>query len=137
MRVRLPAWAMPRMQQSNFGGAISFLEQAEEDGARDKGVEKALADARFYYTMSEGSVFLSENDLSTAEKEYQAALAMRPGSPEALQGLGGTLMKAQQPEVAIPGLRALREAQVRRRRRMARVVPGEIRSRERRRGAAD
>jgi tetratricopeptide (TPR) repeat protein len=90
-----------RMQQSNFGGAISFLEQAQEDGAHDAGVAKALDDARFYYTMSEGAVALNENDLTTAEKQYQAALTMRPASPEALEGLGGTLMKAQQPEFAV------------------------------------
>ena len=90
-----------RMQQSNFGGAISFLEQAQQDGAKDPGIETALSAARFYYVMGEGSVALSENDLTTAEKQYQAALQMRPASPEALEGLGGTLMKAQQPEVAI------------------------------------
>lgn len=90
-----------RMQQSNFGGAISFLEQAQQDGAKDPGIETALSSARFYYIMGEGSVALNENDLTTAEKQYQAALQMRPASPEALEGLGGTLMKAQQPEVAI------------------------------------
>ena len=90
-----------RMQQSNFGGAISFLEQAQQDGARDSGIETALSAARFYYTMGEGAIALNENDLTTAEKQYQTALQMRPASPEALEGLGGTLMKAQQPEVAI------------------------------------
>ena len=90
-----------RMQQSNFGGAVSFLEQAEQDGAKDSGVENALAASRFYYVMGEGAIALNENDLPTAEKQYQAALAMRPASPEALEGLGGTLMKAQQPQVAV------------------------------------
>jgi tetratricopeptide (TPR) repeat protein len=90
-----------RMQQSNFGGAISFLEQAEQDGARDSGVENALAAARFYYVMSQGAIALNGDDLPTAEKQYQAALAMRPASPEALEGLGGTLMKAQQPRAAV------------------------------------
>jgi tetratricopeptide (TPR) repeat protein len=89
-----------RMQQSNFGGAISFLEQAKEDGAIDPGIDTALASARFYYVMSQGEVALDGNDLTTAERRYQAALAMRPEDPEALQGLGGTLMKAQQPEAA-------------------------------------
>ena len=90
-----------RMQQSNFGGAISFLEQAQQDGAKDPGIDTALSAARFYYVMGEGAIALNENDLTTAEKQYQAALVMRPASPEALEGLGGTLMKAQQPEVAI------------------------------------
>lgn len=90
-----------RMQQSNFGGAISFLEQAQQDGAKDPGIETALSAARFYYTMGEGAIALNENDLTTAERQYQVALQMRPASPDALEGLGGTLMKAQQPEVAI------------------------------------
>ena len=90
-----------RMQQSNFGGAISFLEQAKQNGARDAGIDTALETARFYSTMGDASTALNENDLTTAEQQYQAALAMRPNSPEALEGLGGTLLKAQQPEAAI------------------------------------
>ncbi len=90
-----------RMQQSNFGGAISFLEQAKQYGARDAGLDTALETARFWFTMGEGSVALNENDLTTAEQKYQTALAMRPNSTEALEGLGGTLLKAQQPEAAI------------------------------------
>jgi len=91
-----------RMNQQNFGGAISFLEQAKQDGSKDPGVDKALETSRFYYTVSEGSVALNENDLTTAETQYRNALQQRPNSPEALLGLGGTLMKAQQPEAAIP-----------------------------------
>ena len=90
-----------RMQQSNFGGAMSFLEQARQYGARDAGLDTALETARFWFTMGEGSTALNENDLTTAEQKYQAALAMRPTSTEALEGLGGTLLKAQQPEAAI------------------------------------
>ena len=90
-----------RMQQSNFGAAISFLDQAKENGAKDAGLDTALASARFYSTLSEGATALNENDLTTAEQQYQAALALRPTSPEALEGLGGTLLKAQQPEADI------------------------------------
>ncbi len=90
-----------RMQQSNFGGAISFLEQAKQNGANEASVETALETSRFYYTMSEGSTALNENDLPTAEQQYQAALTMRPSSSEALEGLGGTLLKAQQSDAAI------------------------------------
>ena len=90
-----------RMQQSNFGAAISFLDQAKANGAKDTGLDTALETARFYSTLSEGATALNENDLTTAEQQYQAALALRPNSPEALEGLGGTLLKAQQPEAAI------------------------------------
>ena len=90
-----------RMQQSNFGSAISFLEQAKQDGARDSGLDTALENAHFYMVMSRGNIALNENDLATAEQQYRAALALRPASGEALEGLGGTLLKAQQPQAAI------------------------------------
>jgi len=90
-----------RMQQSNFGAAISFLDQAKQNGAKDAGLDTALASARFYSTLSDAATALNENDLTTAEQQYQAALALRLTSPEALEGLGGTLLKAQQPEAAI------------------------------------
>ena len=63
-----------RMQQSNFGGAISYLEQAEKDGSKDPAVDKALRDSRFYYTMQEATAALNENDLVTAQKQFQSAL---------------------------------------------------------------
>ncbi|SNS49009.1 Tetratricopeptide repeat-containing protein [Granulicella rosea] len=91
-----------RMQQANFGGAMSFLVQAKQDGSKDPGLDPAIATSRFWSTMADGASALNENDLPTAEKEYRAALAMRPNSPEALEGLGGTLLKAQQPEAAAP-----------------------------------
>jgi tetratricopeptide (TPR) repeat protein len=91
-----------RMQQANFGGAISFLVQAKSDGSKDPGLDAALATSRFWYTMGEGAIALNEGDLPTAEKEYRAALQMRPQSTEALEGLGGTLLKAQQPDAAVP-----------------------------------
>ena len=91
-----------RMQQANFGGAISYLVQAKQDGSKDPSLEGALTTSRFWYTMGEGAVALNANDLPAAEKNYRSALAMRSNSAEALEGLGGTLLKAQQPEPAIP-----------------------------------
>ena len=90
-----------RMQQGSFGGAISFLEQAKQYGARDTGLDSALETSRFYSTMADGQVALNENDLTTAEQKYQDALALRPNSSEALEGLGGTLLKAQQNDAAV------------------------------------
>ncbi len=91
-----------RMQQGNFLGAISFLEQAKLNKSDDKGLAAALDTSRFWFIMSEGQQALNENDLTTAEKRYRSALALRPNSPEALEGLGGTLLKAQQAGPAIP-----------------------------------
>ena len=91
-----------RMQQGNFAGAIGFLEQAKQYNPNDKGLISALDTARFWFIMGEGQRALSDNDLTTAEKRYRAALDLRPNSTEALEGLGGTLNKAQQPAAAVP-----------------------------------
>ena len=91
-----------RMQQSNFGGAVSYLQQAQNDGSKDPAIDKALKDSRFFYTMQEATLALNENDLVTAQRQFNSALQQRPNDPEALLGLGGTLLKAQQPEPAIP-----------------------------------
>jgi tetratricopeptide (TPR) repeat protein len=89
-----------RMSQSNFGGAISYLQQAEQSGSHDSGVDKALRDSRFYYTMQLATAALNENDLSTAEAQFRSAAQLRPNDPAPLLGLGGALMKAQQPASA-------------------------------------
>lgn len=91
-----------RMQQGNFAGAIGFLEQAKQNNAGDKGLASALDTARFWFIMSEGQRALTDSDLATAEKRYRSALELRPDSPEALEGLGGTLARAQQSAAAIP-----------------------------------
>jgi cellulose synthase operon protein C len=90
-----------RMQQSNFAGAMSFFAQAIQNGAHDSSLDVALESARFSSLMSEGSAALTAGDLATAEQRYRSALAMHPTSPEALSGLGETLLKARQPEAAI------------------------------------
>jgi tetratricopeptide (TPR) repeat protein len=89
-----------RMQQANFLGAISYLEQAKLDTPSDKALSAALDTSRFWFIMGEGQNAVSANDLTTAEKRYHSALELRPDSPEALEGLGGTLLKAQQPKPA-------------------------------------
>ncbi len=85
-----------RMQQNNFGGAISYLTQAEQNGFRDAAVENGLATSRFWYTMSEASQAFDENQLDVAAAKYGDALKMRPQSREALSGLAGLLTKQQQ-----------------------------------------
>ena len=91
-----------RMQQANFGGAINFLAQAKQDGSKDAGIAAALDTSRFWYTMGEGAAALNANDLPAAEKQYRAALGLRPTSVEALEALGGTLLRAQQFDAAAP-----------------------------------
>jgi len=91
-----------RLQQANFLGAISYLEQAKQKDPTDRTVAAALDTARFWSIVAEGQSALSSNDLVAAEKNYRSALALRPDSPEALVGLGSTLLKAKQPKPAIP-----------------------------------
>ena len=91
-----------RLQQSNYDGAIGFLEQAKHNGARDSSLDSALESAHFDQLMSQGSDALKENNLPTAEQRYRAAVAMRSDSPEALKGLSATLLKAHQPQAAQP-----------------------------------
>ena len=85
-----------RMQQNNFGGAISYLTQAETDGYKARTVVNALVTSRFWYTMGEASQAFDDNQLDVAEAKYRAALAINPRSPEALNGLAGLLIKEQQ-----------------------------------------
>ena len=85
-----------RMQQNNFSGAISYLTQAESNGFKASVVENALATSRFWYTMGEASQAFDENQFDVAGEKYREALAMRPRSAEALNGLAGLLVKEQQ-----------------------------------------
>jgi tetratricopeptide (TPR) repeat protein len=85
-----------RMQQNNFGAAISFLVQSEQNGFRDHSVVEGLATSRFWYTMGEASLAFDVNQLDVATEKFKAALDMRPRSPEALTGLAGIYSKNQQ-----------------------------------------
>jgi tetratricopeptide (TPR) repeat protein len=85
-----------RMQQQNFGGAVSYLTQAEQDGYKTPVVENALETSRFWYTMSEASQAFDANQLDIAAQKYKDALAMQPKSPEALSGLAGLYIKEEQ-----------------------------------------
>ena len=66
------------MQQNNFGGAISYLTQAETDGYKARTVLNALTTSRFWYTMGEASQAFDDNQLDVAEARYRAALAFTP-----------------------------------------------------------
>jgi tetratricopeptide (TPR) repeat protein len=85
-----------RMQQNNFGNAITYLERAEAKGFKAKTVEDALAASHFWLVMGEASQAFTANQLDVADAKYREALIMRPRSPEALNGLAGLLLKQQQ-----------------------------------------
>lgn len=91
-----------RLQQSNFGDALSFLVQAKQRGSKDPGLDGAIASSRLWYTLGKASTAFQKDDFATSEEQYRAALALRSTSTEALDGLGLTLLKSKQPEAAVP-----------------------------------
>ncbi len=90
-----------RMQQSNFGAAVSYFTQANANGYHDSAVSAALATSRFWYTMSQAADAAKANENDLAEERYRAALAMRARSPEALSGLAGLYLKERRYPAAI------------------------------------
>ena len=90
-----------KMKQGDFAGAITYLEQAQQNGLRDKAVESSLATSRFWNNVQQGTAALNANQFDEAENHYRAALEIRPDAPEALDGLSGAYMKAGQPAEAI------------------------------------
>ncbi len=90
-----------RMQQNNFGGAVSFLTQAEANGYKAEPVVNALATSRFWYTMGEATAAFDANQLDEAAEHFHEALKMNPRSPEALNGLAGLYLKNEQYQAAV------------------------------------
>jgi tetratricopeptide (TPR) repeat protein len=97
------------MRQQDFGAAVREFEQAKEDGDRDVAVTQALANSRFWNSMSEAKSALDKGDLESAIASYRNALTLKPDSSDAVIALGGTLLRAARPKEAIPLLqRAVR-----------------------------
>jgi cellulose synthase operon protein C len=90
-----------RLEQRNYSGAISYLEQARQKRPADKAVADALQTARFRFLMQEGDQTLASGDTATAEKRYRSALDLRR-APEALSGLGQTLLARNDAAGAVP-----------------------------------
>ncbi len=90
-----------RMQQSDFGAALSYFTHATELGYRSKAVSNALTISRFWYTLSQAADAAKANEDDVAMEHYRAALAMRPHSPEALSGLAGLYLKERNYPAAI------------------------------------
>jgi len=91
-----------RMKEGNFSAAAQFFEQAEQNGLNVPVVRESLENARYWDAMQQGTMALNANRLADAAKEYQAALTLRPRSTDALTGLAGVSMKAQEPAQAVP-----------------------------------
>jgi len=80
------------MKQEDFADASDYLERARAAGAR--GLDSAIATSRFWEKMSEAGGDLQSGDTEAAIESYNAALSLKPSSPEALEGMGGAYMQA-------------------------------------------
>jgi tetratricopeptide (TPR) repeat protein len=90
-----------RMKQNNFSAAITLLQQAQQGGLHRADIDDALKTSRFWATVQRGTEALNTNRTDEAVAAYKAALLLRPGSIEALNGLSGAYMKAGEPTPAI------------------------------------
>ena len=84
-----------RMQQNNFGGAISYLTQAEQNGYKARTVEDGLATSRFWYTMGEAPQAFDENQFDVAAAKYPSRWPCVRAAPRLSSGLAGLLTKQQ------------------------------------------
>src|ERR1019366_2573097 len=66
------------------------------NGYKNKGVQDALSNSRFWLAMSEATQAFNNNQLDLAQNKFREALVMNPQSPDALSGLAGMLIKQQQ-----------------------------------------
>jgi tetratricopeptide (TPR) repeat protein len=97
------------MRQQNFDSAVQQFERARSEGDRDASVTQALETSRFWQTMGRAQISLDANDTDSALAQYRSAVTMKPDNSDALVALGGTLLRANRSEEAIPYLdRAVR-----------------------------
>jgi hypothetical protein len=100
----LSGMGLVRLQQHNYLGAISYLEQAKQTQPRNKTLADALDTARFRFFLGEGDHSLASNELTAAERRYLSALELRPDSHEAFAGLHTTLLKTRRAQQLAPAL---------------------------------
>lgn len=100
-----------RMKQERFGDAVAMFEAAANEAPKDKDIADGLETARFWAAMDDGSKAFTADQLTESAAHFRKALELRPNSPEALQSLGGALMKAGDPIAAAQHFEKLTEQQ--------------------------
>lgn len=80
------------MKQQDFIDAADYLERARAAGAR--GLDSAISTSRFWEKMAEAGNDLKSGNSDSAIEAYNAALSMKPGNADALDGLGGAYVQA-------------------------------------------
>lgn len=91
-----------RMKQQNFQDAVQLFEKAKRLSPEDKAINDGLETTRFWAKMKQATASLADENQNDAIATFKAALAERPDSPEALQGLAGVLMKSKNFSEALP-----------------------------------
>lgn len=84
-----------RSRQKNYMGAVSYLEQALRHRPGDRQLRFALDEARFRVLLGEAEHARAGGDPEAARRFYSGALAIRPGSREAAEGLRSVAAKVQ------------------------------------------
>lgn len=75
-----------RMQQSNYGAAVSFLERAKRNGARDAGLDNVLETARIRHTMRERQVEYQRQQIARLTGQAQSHLPITLVPQEEIYG---------------------------------------------------
>jgi len=88
------------MKRNDFAAAVNYLESADANGAKSGAVTSALSTSKFWLVMTDGGNALKDDQADVALEQYRKAVQMRPTNPDALRGLAGTLLRAQQPAEA-------------------------------------
>lgn len=83
------------MKLERFDEAAKQFEHAAAVDPSTKGVQAALAEARFWSAMKQASSALDKADNDAAINAFEAALAVRPNDLDATRGLSGAQLRAQ------------------------------------------
>lgn len=90
------------MKKDDFDTAAQEFENASHSPTAGVEVRNGLRDATFFRTMRKADVAAQAGDWTHAAELYHSALAINPANNDALSGVGGALLAAQQPTQAIP-----------------------------------
>ena len=95
------------MKNDDFEAAVKEFETASHLPSAGADVKTALRDANFFRAMQRADKAAQAQDWTHAVELYKSALALNPASTDALNGVGGALLGAQQPAQAIPFFKKL------------------------------
>lgn len=95
------------MKKNDFDGAAKEFESASHLPSAGADVRSGLREATFFRTMRSADAAAQAGEWNRAAELYQSALAANPTSADALNGIGGALLAAQQPAQALPYFKKL------------------------------